>query len=201
MLHPDLKARLKTVDGMVFIHHPLIVSIYFDHEQEDERNNKCYEWKLKEVAKANAEKCWDRYVFMHERPYRLDAFIVIMRHLDGPAYWSLLSDIWTDAEGNSRNIKYWKKLFKAKMPHPECIMNDEELKVYRSLPDKVTIYRGYTKGLNRNGLSYSLSKEKAEWFARRFYPKKAGLITLTVDKSSIVAYFNGRNEEEIIYLG
>jgi hypothetical protein len=81
-------------------------------------------------------------------------------------------------------------------------MGEDEDNLLRSLPEEVTIYRGCTKGLNENGISWTLNKEKAQWFSTRLLRKGATPIVLerTVPKSDIIALFNGRNEFEVVYI-
>ena len=77
------------------------------------------------------------------------------------------------------------------------------------LPEKVKIYRGVTTDeidSKSFGLSWSLKKEVAEFFAfkyRRNYDTSSSLktvIEIEVDKNEIIAYFKDREEDEIIYL-
>ena len=78
-------------------------------------------------------------------------------------------------------------------------MNEEELEKYKKLPQKVTIYRGVTdyNRDNDKALSWTLSKKKAEWFAHRF-DEDGDVIKKEVDKKDIYAYFNSRDEDEVI---
>ncbi len=96
----------------------------------------------------------------------------------------------------------------------DFMMSNDELKVFNDLPNKFKVYRGITESdedfAYDEGLSWTLSEEKADWFAKRFkhnekprvlelevykdvsYPTKVG------DKPKAVAYLNGREEQEII---
>jgi hypothetical protein len=47
----------------------------------------------------------------------------------------------------------------------EHLMDAEER---AALPDVVTILRGFTHAEGARGLSWTLDRERAEWFARRF---------------------------------
>jgi hypothetical protein len=46
-------------------------------------------------------------------------------------------------------------------------------------------------------LSWTLDKNQAKWFANRF-EKDGVVLEKRISKKNIVAYFNGRNEEEVI---
>lgn len=76
-------------------------------------------------------------------------------------------------------------------------MGGQELATFESLDNELIIYRGCVKGLNENGLSWTLSKDQAEWFAKRF-DKDGIVIERRINKKNIVAYFNSRGEEEVV---
>jgi hypothetical protein len=78
------------------------------------------------------------------------------------------------------------------------MMNEEDDNILRSLADEVTIYRGCQKGLNENGLSWTLDKSKAEFFANRF-GKKGIILERKIPKSEIVALLTVRGETEVIW--
>ena len=66
-------------------------------------------------------------------------------------------------------------------------------------PEVVEVYRGITDYNKKyvKALSWTLSKKTAEWFADRFSSK--GIIyKALIPKEHILAYFNGRNEKEIV---
>ena len=63
----------------------------------------------------------------------------------------------------------------------------------------VTIYRG-VKVNNYRGLSWTIDKSVAEWFARRFRHNgdSCYLFTGTINKKDILALFSSRNEKEVV---
>jgi hypothetical protein len=138
------------------------------------------------------------YVFMYERPYRLHGFLQIMHHLDDKNYWELLGSIWSDSENIWQNFKVWLKLLADDRPGKEHFMDAEEREALAKLPDVLVVHRGYVKGKNKNGLSYTLSKEKAEWFAKRFSNGNPAVCTRRVKKTDVLAYLTGRGEDEIV---
>jgi hypothetical protein len=77
------------------------------------------------------------------------------------------------------------------------MMGEEEDNILRSLSNQVTIYRGCQKGLNEDGLSWTLDKSKAKFFANRF-GKKGIILERKVPKSDIMAVLLGRGESEVI---
>jgi hypothetical protein len=162
--------------------------------------NAQYAEKLKALKEAVGSWKWSEYVFLHERPYRVAAFKDIQKQLGDPTYWQLLTQIWVDTENQYAYLKDWKKLLASDRGDRHDMMNDEDRQALRSLPDEVTIYRGCQKGLNENGLSWTLDKSKAEFFANRF-GKKGIILERKISKSEIVALLTVRGETEIIWEG
>jgi hypothetical protein len=196
-LIPELLPYLE--DGVMGkqIRHPLIYQVPL---WSNGSANRMYSQKKSEVARARKEKDWSRFVFLHERPYRLNALLEIQDQLKDTQYWSLLADTWIDTENAWQNRAKWRKLFNSNRPYSNYLMSEEEDNAMRSLPQMVTIYRG-TSFKNEKGLSWTLSKEKAEFFAQRFNASKGRVLEKQVDKDQILAVFLGRGESEVILKG
>lgn len=194
-LHPDLQPYLE--DGAIGLQlrHPLV---YLVPLWSNGHANALYEHKVKGIKDALANDKYSSYIFLHERPYRLDAFTLIQSKLSDTQYWSLLSDIWTDTENQWQGLNKWKQLLSSNRPSRHYLMNEEEFNLLQSLPDEVTIYRGCQAGINENGLSWSLNKKKAEFFANRF-GKEGIILERKIPKSNIIAFLNGRGESEVIW--
>jgi len=193
-LHPDLQPYLEEGAIGLQLRHPLV---YLVPLWGNGHANALYEHKVKGVKDALANNKYSSYIFLHERPYRLDAFTLIQSKLSDTQYWSLLSDIWTDTENQWQGLNKWKQLLSSNRPSRHYLMNEEEFNLLQSLPDEVTIYRGCQAGINENGLSWSLNKKKAEFFANRF-GKEGIILERKIPKSNIIAFLNGRGEFEVI---
>lgn len=193
----DLHDELKPYFDGTHLRHPLVYSIYhFPHSNA--LINARYLHKLKAVEEAKAKKDYGSFIFLHERPYRLEAFLEIMNELEHIAYWELLADIWIDTENMWQNLSTWKQLLNSPRPMKKYFMNPEDREFFRKLPDTVVIYRGYHKGRNKRGLSWTLDYRKAQWFAKRLNDN--GLIaTKRISKSRLFAYLSTRGESEIIF--
>ncbi len=76
------------------------------------------------------------------------------------------------------------------------LMNKVELMRFNSLADTFNIYRGFHNENNKIGFSWGLSKDVAEMFAHRY--NKSSIIVCTAKREDVLAYFNDRQEEEII---
>ena len=79
------------------------------------------------------------------------------------------------------------------------MLDKEDKQMYNDLPKRFTIYRS---GRFENGLSWTLDKEKAEWFKNRtpYDEIKNNLYERTIDKSEVLFCTNHRKEQEIVYV-
>ena len=194
-LHPDLVPYFES-DGALGaqVRHPLVYQVPL---WSNGSANAYYLQKKKDLDTALAEKNFNRVIYLHERPYRLQAFIEIAPRLLDTKYWSILSGIWTDTENQWQNLEQWKELLSANRPDRHYLMDESEVQLLNSLPELVTIYRGCVKGLNEDGLSWTLDKAKAEFFANRF-GREGIILEREIPKSDIIAVLTGRGESEVI---
>jgi hypothetical protein len=198
-LHPHLADHVEEVAELgPMLKHPLVFWTMY-HEDFNDDINKVYKSKLKKIKQCYKSKNWSQFILLHERPYRLDAFLGICRDLSNKDYWSLLLSTWLDTEFPTINKEVWLQLFTRKTPGKRKVMSSKERRVLRDLPDKdIDIYRGYGDEQHKDGISWTLSYEKASWFATRFY-KEAPIVAEGIcDKKDIIAYLNDREEEEIV---
>jgi len=194
-LHPDLLPYFERSKGeWEMLRHPLVYQVPF---RSNGSANAQYAQKLKALEKAMADKDYKQSVWLVERPYRVEAFIKIADKLSDTDYWKLLSNVWTDTENQYAHIEEWKNLLASKRSSRHYMMNEEEDNILRSLAQEVTIYRGCQKGINEDGLSWTLDKSIAKFFANRF-GKKGIILERTVSKNDIVAVLTGRGESEVI---
>lgn len=195
-LHPELERFLvDTPAGFKALKHPLVFAVPFFPGTEAMQNASFKhksEYALEQQAKGN----YSAYISIHERPYRLEAFLDICDKLDRKTYWELVRFVWVDTENAWEWVKLWKRIFKQECAEKHFLMDDEELEVLSKLPDRVRVWRGCTRK-NERGISWTLNREKAVWFANRY---KAGghVLEKVVDKRRIVAYFGSRGESEVI---
>ena len=192
-LHPDL-APYYEEDSFAMLRHPLVYQVpFFSGGQA----NYQYEVKKKLVAEALEKENYQSFIWLHERPYRLQAFEEIQENLNNRQYWSLLGQIWIDTENAWAHLDLWREFFSSDRENREWLMDWDEQMAYAGLPETVTVYRGYQPGLNKDGISWTVKREKAEWFATRF-GKKGKVLEKKVSKRDIIAVFTGRNEYEVV---
>lgn len=140
---------------------------FVDLRKEDEQA------KWREQIKATIEESDLRGIcLMLNKPYILTFISYIESMLSDEelgmilgTFWTAIENITGDSNVNGMEIVKWFKRADKK-----SLMNEEELFVYESLPEEVTVYRGVTS-YNRKkekALSWTLDYEKAVWFANRF---------------------------------
>lgn len=79
------------------IKHPLVFSIPHS-PQLNAMANARLRAKQDGCRHAAENKQWTQYLFLHERPFRVYAFTRIAAQLSDVDYWTLLADLWVDAE-------------------------------------------------------------------------------------------------------
>lgn len=157
--------------------------------------------KRKALAEAEKEKNWSSYIYLHERPYRINAFEDVMDQMSDSEYWENLSSIWVDSESIGTEPERWLELLSSERKSRDSFMNKDEQKKFAELPETFTVYRGYSEGDSEEfGMSWSTDYGVAEWFARRFSDKTSEIIIEEMDiaKTDAMAYLTRRGEDEII---
>lgn len=142
-------------------------------------------------------------VFMVMRKsYRLTFLKYIKEYLSKEDMSELLAFSWISSENPNQDVNVsLKSIVKwFREADKKVLMDEEEYKYYESLPQTITAYRGVSIGRNPKGLSWTCNLETAKWFANRFNRNgEEGYVqSVTIDKSCVLAYFNGRNEDELV---
>jgi hypothetical protein len=187
------------------IHHPLVIWFMPLNSMTVDMVNTQYEQKRKAVEEA-LDKCeYERYIWLHERPYRLQAFISLVEsnaEIADADYWKIIGDIWTDTENAYANLNEWEELFGSNRSERNNMMNKEEIAELNSMPETLTIYRGCLHGLNEDGVSWTTDRDRAEWFANRFGSKglEPCVLQQEIRKDEVIAYFTRRGESEVLTL-
>jgi len=146
-------------------------------------------------------------IFLYlNKPWCLCWFDWIKDFLSVRDFSNMLGQCWTEEENPNMdvNVKLPTVIDWFKAANKSMMMSEEDYAHYRNLPDVLTLYRGVSVGHVDLGLSWTEDKEKAEWFQHRFDDfKKEGnqeshMLTITCPKTHVLAYFNSRNEDEVV---
>lgn len=198
-LHPDLEPWVEDLEWGACLRHPLVYSVPLSLPGFCNRQ---YEQKRLAVDRAKVERNWSQYVFLHERPYRLTAARALLAEetLTAHEQWHLLRDVWIDSENIWQHYHEWHLYLQDENAH--LMMDDEEREQLVALPDVITIYRGARFDVNEEGLSWTLDRPKAAWFATRFSHREeeSVVIVAEIQKNNVIALLLGRDENEIIAL-
>lgn len=167
-------------------------------ESEDNLERARKQWR---VNIENAKDTFQVYAFVR-KSYRLTFLKYIEKYLSEKDFTELLADAWVSSENPNQdvnvNIPTLTKWFKK--ANKKLLMTKEDYDIYCNLDDEIKIYRGVAVGRNPKGLSWTMSYDKAAWFANRFNSsnKKGYIQEATIKKEYVLAYFNTRDEEEIV---
>jgi len=214
--------------GMRFIKHPLVnelvIADFEDEIPEDFKRAilpKGYDaktfgdayvvkinFKQELLDEAINQEDWDKVFMLIEKPYRLswleENYDLIT---DEKAYYEFLKDAYIQSEFPMDGFYDYEDLLKLfwHKNYPKLMMDKDELGFYNQLPQEITIWRGIRveEELDEEniGFSFTLDKERAEWFAKRFSQDGKGtpmLIEAKVKKDKILSVFLNRGEEEVL---
>jgi hypothetical protein len=196
-LHPDLVPYISESPGLgSCLRHPLLYQLFYT-SQLNALINEQYQQKLTCVNEAFESQNWSRYLWFHERPYRVEKLAEIQDFLSDEEYWKLLGSVWTDSENLWQYGRLPGYLVRSPRPGKEKMMDEEEQAFLAALPEEFMVFRGH-HGHNRLGFSWTLSYWKAQWFANRLNHRRQGVIQAVVRKQDAIAVLLGRGELEIV---
>lgn len=198
-LDPELEMFVSSVYKVgPVLQHPLIYLVPLVPEMNALANYQ-FRFRQEKLEESIAEKNWRQIVAIHEKPHRLPAFLRYCQEMPDTDWWVMASSIWIGSENVWQYKKEWERIFSTNRPGRDAMMEDEEKTRLASLPDTIEIYRG-CKSHNRRGWSWTLDNAVAVRFSTMLKMKKQTGLLLTgkVEKKHIVAYFEGRGEDEII---
>ena len=224
----ELKYYIKDFDGMKFIKHPLMNEMVFgeldqvipesfkkailpkglDAKTFADAYVQKINFKKQELDKAIEQQNWDKVFMLIEKPFRLNWLeenIDLIK--DDKQYYNFLKDAYMMTEfpmNGFSNYRDLLDLFYAR-ENSKLMLDKDELELLNSLPNEVKIWRGVkvddVLDDDNIGLSFTLNKDKAIWFAERFAQagvSQAILIEAVVKRDDILSIFLNRDEEEVI---
>lgn len=110
-----------------------------------------------------------------------------------------LAAAWTMAEWPEQSMPpdLWVLFF----DHVGYIVDGEPRDREQHLPEIVTLYRGATSD-RRDGMSWTGSRDRAEWFARRFEgldsTRECSVWRIETPREHVLAHFTNRGEDEYV---
>lgn len=160
--------------------------------------------KAKTIWEDNIKRC-DTLVQVYSlirKSYRLTFLKFVEQYLSKQDMSEMLADAWVSSENPNQDTNCSLALLTRwfKKANKKALMTEEDYAVYDGLKPEFKVYRGVAVGRNPHGLSWTMNYEKAEWFANRFNtPDKKGYVQeVTITKAEALAYFNTRDEQEVV---
>lgn len=150
------------------------------------------------------------YLFQFDGHRRFSPFLAVHQLMDDASYWKSVAFVWDNIEVSSPDMATWLALFGSKRPRRDRLMSKKERQAFAQLPDTLMLFRGYAKGKARRGMSWTVSEERARFFARYAVGARRAelcghqkgrtgmVVTGTALKRDVLAYFDGRSEQEIV---
>ena len=156
--------------------------------------------KFQYASELFEKEDWDSLIGLVERPFRLNFLLFLMEIQQADNEWVWW--VWTDSENPYINRKVWIKIFNL-YNSGETYVSEKDKAAFDELPDVLTAYRGASQeeanGEYPLGLSFTLSEEKASWFASR-YGRNGVVIEKVIQKKDILFYSDARLEQEVVIL-
>lgn len=122
-------------------------------------------------------------------------------------YWSAVAQAWSDSDRQDLTPADWRTVWLADAQlGREQAMTIEEREQLGALPERVSVYRGVNQRNHITGLSWTLDRDLAHWFAWRHVPPNEvstpglliGVRSGIVLRHRIIALIQERNEHEIL---
>lgn len=158
-------------------------------------------WQQEKFRQIKEARTPHEISFMITKSYSLAFLKYAAPHLSNQDLSEMLSDVWvrTESPNNDPNMSKNRLLSLFKKAQPQFLMDKDEYEAFQNLEDTVTVYRGVTSHNAKNikALSWTLSYDTADWFAHRF-GEDGTVYEAQIDREHIYAYFNRRNEYEVI---
>ncbi len=161
--------------------------------------NNLDEWRKLTTEKIDTVDNVYQIFAMVSKPYLPGFFKWAESDLSEKDYAEMLAHLWTRVEFPNNDVNVSTSDFRDffKKSKKRFLMDRDEYKVFEALPQTITVYRGLQKDATAKALSWTLDKSVAEWFAHRF-DYNGEVIEGTIDKNYVFAYFDRRNEKEIV---
>ena len=153
-----------------------------------------------QITKANSI---EDIMYRMRLPYHFAFLKYAKQYMSKKDFDKWLGTTWTSSENpnQDKNVTINQFITWFKAADKKLLMEEEDYKVYAELPEEITIYRGVAVGrAKQKGLSWTCNIDTARWFSKRFDTdkKKGYILKAKIKKSDVFAYFNTRNEDEIL---
>jgi hypothetical protein len=158
------------------------------------------------VSAIDEELTFESVLTLDEDPMK--RLLTHTHNLSDCDFWEYIGEFYMRSSGSIDVLQLLKLIFSSPRKNKDCLMTLEEKQYLDSLPDEIEIHRGMSvkESKNKNyGMSWSLSKKVAEFFAYEYYQtiasgKPMTVMTIKIPKNEAIAFLNRRDEEEILWV-
>lgn len=201
----ELQACMTEIGGHPFIKHWLVQDFWAGPNDNAHLNS----WLEKAACQLESllqDRDWQGAMFLYQRAWRLSRLEHLATRskyaplMTDEEYWATLGLVLIDQEDSYRQRAILSRLLiktKRSKESRHLLMTAEDCQTLSWMPETLSIYRG-CQSFNRKGWSWTLDKDKAEWFSNRRYKGKPLVLAGEASKQDVLAYFSGRGESEIL---
>jgi len=174
-------------------------------EEKAEKQKKFEEIRAKKLLEGN----YLGYLITFESHEQLQPFIDLIPRLTDQEYWRYLREVWTGAEVILPDKEIWLRLLQWNRPGREHLMTGAERAALAAMTQEIKIWRGCGHKSAVRGLSWTLDRDRAAFFAdyscgprRQLLVGQTGvepiLVEATCRTENVLAYLTARMEAEIV---
>lgn len=203
MLETEYKVH-KEYDGL-FVTHPYINSTVlidedglYDIRKYPERYN-----RFKTQLEQHINKCTsiERILYIMQKTYRIQyLYLLVQYNVPVELCGNLLGSIWVALENNDLQPPDIRKVMHQMLNASDYTRYTtvDDQNIFKNLPERIKIYRGAQLGEPKRGFSWSVDRNVAVWFAKRFNATNPVVHTATISKKYVYFYTNAANEQEVV---
>lgn len=194
----------------IVVHHPFADSGFTVSQDSDGRltpvnlledETALQAWRQRMGEQIDDAKSAFHIHMMVTKPYRMTFLKYAKPFLSKQDFSKILGDAWMRSEypGFDPDVSQQEQLAMFRDADPAVLMDEDEYERFCSLEEPVTVYRGVTSynADHVKALSWTLNYDTAIWFAHRF-GETGTVYEAQIAKTHILAYLNGRNEQEVV---
>jgi hypothetical protein len=142
--------------------HPL-VRRELRSKEDIAKANEEFQIKTRRIVEAVDEHNWEQFIFLHERPHRPDAVLLLIEEFGvaGKQLWPVVGEVWCDTENVRRYFDFWRNIWAMADTDRELVMSDQERDALALLPERFKIWRGVSHADAVRGYSWTLNQDLA----------------------------------------
>lgn len=183
----------------------------FNKKDIEQTLKKLNKWHYNLINDNQDSINWDDIIYCENTDNLQNIIIFHQNIMSDEVYWKTIGHCYTSSSLGHSNKSVISKYLNGKRANRHFLMEESERTFLNNLPEQITIYRGCSKKeiiSKKLRCSWTLDKKVAKSFAfeknhlnplEKKNKSDFDVIEKTINKSEVIAYFNGRQESEILY--